>query len=111
MVMKKAEHQIVAEILVGIGCNFPTIRAWRQNTGAFKSESGSFVRFGVVGQGDISGIIGPHGRRLEIEVKVLGGKQSKHQKSFQEMIQKMGGLYILAYDFERDVFPRLKVAV
>jgi hypothetical protein len=84
------------------------------------------VRFGIPGQADLSGVIqvvvlrvfrpriklgdepcfgapdrypddGPViGLRLEIEVKSATGRQRPEQKAFQAMIQKYGGIYILA---------------
>lgn len=56
---------------------------------------GNVVRFGVPGQADLTGIL-PGGRRLEIEVKSPGGRQSVEQRQFQAMIERFGGLYVLA---------------
>lgn len=72
------------------------IRAARMNTGAARDQRGHFIRFGVPGQADILGIIAPHGRVLAIEVKSQRGQQSQQQRRFQAMIEKFGGLYILA---------------
>jgi hypothetical protein len=44
---------------------------------------------------DISGIL-HDGRRLEIECKSATGRQSPEQASFQAMIERFGGVYILA---------------
>ena len=70
---------------------------WRQNSGAMVSEyhgKKRFMRFGKTGCADITGIL-KDGRRVEIEVKGPGGKQSPAQKEFQIMIEKNHGLYIL----------------
>lgn len=70
--------------------------AWAQNTGAFKTASGGFVKFGKVGGGDIMGILPPHGRHFEAEAKTGSGKQSKNQKLHQEfVVERNGGIYIL----------------
>lgn len=53
------------------------------------------MRFGVPGQGDISGLLA-NGRRVEIEVKSARGTQSQQQRAFEAMISRFGGLYILA---------------
>ena len=37
-----------------------------------------------------------NGQRLEVEVKSATGRQSKAQRAFQKMIEKFGGLYVLA---------------
>jgi len=79
-------------------------RYWRQNTGGaffnYKTKSGEekkqFVKYGVVGGGDISGLRPPFGQRVEIEVKVPGKKQRPSQKLFEQMIKDGGGLYIKA---------------
>lgn len=74
---------------------------WRQNTGGvtynYKGKN-RFIRFGVVGAADITGI--RDGRRIEIEVKREGEVQNDNQKHFQAVIEKEGGLYILAYSLE-----------
>lgn len=99
------ENWIVHEILKAWGAR-PELRLWRQNTGvgwfsagkpARKSDPGAYpVRFGVPGQGDISGLFMPSGRRLEIECKTAAGRQSEDQRAFEAMITKFGGLYVLA---------------
>lgn len=99
------EHQIQNAILRYLSqCD--RLRAWRQNTGVAKYRDRT-VRFGVPGQADISGLVFPSGRRLEIEVKTKTGRQSKPQIAYAEMTRAMGGLYILARCVE-DVYNALK---
>ena len=60
---------------------------------------------GVAGQADLTGIL-PDGRRLEIEVKSDGGRQTEDQRNFQWMIERFGGVYVLARsldDIEREL--------
>jgi hypothetical protein len=57
------------------------------------------VRFGVPGQADLTGIL-PGGLRLEIEVKSAGGRQTTEQQTYQRMIQRFGGMYVLARSAE-----------
>lgn len=64
------------------------------------------VRFGVPGQADLSGIL-DGGRRLEIECKRPGGRQTQEQQRYGEMIERFGGVYILATSVA-DVTARLK---
>lgn len=74
---------------------------WRQNTGAVRYDYNGktrFVKFGVKGAADITGI--RDGRRIEIEVKREGEVQNDNQKHFQAVIEREGGLYILAYSLE-----------
>lgn len=103
------EAFLVHAVLSAWGAH-PALRIWRQNTGvgwfkdgqpARNTDPGAYpVKFGVPGQGDISGVIGPDGRRLEIECKTERGSQSEEQRSFQMMVERFGGLYILARRLE-----------
>lgn len=68
---------------------------WRSNAGAVKTER-SFVRFGIPGQADISGVIKPWGTRLEIEVKRPKGRLSEHQKVFRDRMLEAGAVYFVA---------------
>lgn len=94
MTPKRSESWILYDILQAWGAH-PRLRIWRANTGVAQIEDRS-VRFGTPGQADISGLLLPHGQRLEIECKTSTGKQSPAQKSFQAMIEAFGGLYVLA---------------
>jgi hypothetical protein len=104
-----AERDLVYLILSTWGAH-PALRIWRTNTGvgwfkngepARKSDRDAYpVKFGTPGQGDISGLVGPSGRRLEVECKTERGRQSDDQKSFQRMIENFGGLYVLARSLE-----------
>ena len=67
---------------------------WRQNAGAVKVGR-HYVRLGPKGAADISGIIRPDGRRLEIEVKRPGKKATPDQLKFGDQILKRGGIYIV----------------
>lgn len=99
-----AERDLLHLILSTWGAH-PRLRIWRANTGvgwfangqpARKTDPGAYpVKFGTPGQGDISGLVLPAGRRLEIECKAKT-KQSDDQRSFQRMIEGFGGLYVLA---------------
>ena len=101
-----SEKSVQNQILLEFGCK-PYLRIWRHNVGVAVAGD-RVVRFGKTGHADISGIIYPNGRRLEIEVKKpKGGRQKESQKKFQEMIEKFGGVYILARSVQ-DVYDALK---
>jgi hypothetical protein len=70
------------------------MRLWRNNTGVARIGR-RVVRFGVPGQADLTGIL-PDGRRLEIEVKSADGRQTEEQRNYQSMIERFGGVYVLA---------------
>jgi hypothetical protein len=85
------------------------IFAIRMNTGAVSaSHNGKkrFFRFGMPGMADIlafdaletklRGLVLP----TWIEVKGTNGQQSEQQKAFQQMVQRMGHVYILARSLE-----------
>lgn len=55
-----------------------------------------FVAFGLPGSADLTGIL-PDGKRLEIEVKRPLGLLTLAQKNFGDMIEKFGGVYIVAH--------------
>lgn len=74
---------------------------YRQNTGAFKREDGHFYRFGATGSPDIICVI--NGRYIGLEMKTPIGKQSEHQKAFQEKLSEAGGIYFLVRSFDEAV--------
>lgn len=88
-----AEKQIQNEILRAFGAR-SDMRLWRANAGVAKRGK-RVIRFGVVGQADLTGIL-PDGRRLEVEVKSDAGRQSRAQRDYQAMIERFGGVYVLA---------------
>lgn len=90
-----SEAEIQREILVAFGAR-SDLRIWRANTGKAFNPSGRLVTFGVPGQPDIMGLRLPHGQLIGIEVKSATGKQRADQASFQAMMERFGGLYILA---------------
>jgi hypothetical protein len=53
---------------------------------------------GTKGSADISATI--NGKSVKIEVKIGKDRQSEDQKRYQEMIEKAGGIYYIAKDFD-----------
>ncbi len=92
-----AEKRIQNEILRVFGTR-SDMRLWRANVGAARFGR-HVVRFGIPGQDDLTGIL-PGGIRLEIEVKGPNGRQSREQQAFQRMIERFGGVYVLAGSVE-----------
>lgn len=95
------EKQIQNQILRTFGTR-RDMRLWRANAGtASFGPPGSrrTVAFGLPGQADLTGIL-PGGTRLEIEVKGPHGRQSREQQFYQQMIERFGGVYVLARSVE-----------
>jgi len=107
----KPETILQNKIIRAVG-TLPTVRIWRSQPGGAWRQ-GRFVRFGVAGQADLTGIVPvtqallcPHcqgelstpplGVRLEVEVKTPSGVLSGDQKNFQAMIERLHGIYIIA---------------
>ena len=95
-----AERDIQADTILLLQQTWPRGVFYRRNVGAAMFK-GRFVRFGVKGQADISGVI--NGRLIEVEVKRPGEKQTRDQRHWQEAIEQSGGIYILAYAPEQAV--------
>jgi hypothetical protein len=93
------EARLQALILARLGL-LPDVHVWRMNTGVAHRPGGGAVRFGAVGQADITGLVGPHGRRLEIEIKSATGRQTPEQRAFGERITRLGGLYLVCRSLE-----------
>ena len=99
--MYQSEKEILKSILEYLG--IMKIFVWRNNSGALRTESGGFVRFGATGAPDIVGLL-PGGQFFGIEVKRHGGKQTDAQRSFEEAIKKQGGVYILVFSLDEVVY-------
>lgn len=90
---KPNEKQILNAILREFGTH-RGMRLWRQNTGVARFDRRT-VAFGIPGQADLTGIL-PGGIRLEIEAKGPNGRQTEDQRNFAHMIERFGGIYVLA---------------
>lgn len=106
----KAERDIQLEIMLAIGSR-PDVRIWRNNAGAARRPGGGpLVRFGLCpGAADLVGLTA-FGRFLAIEVKNYKGRQSLEQKTWQAIIEKFRGIYILARS-EEDAVAQLEAAL
>ena len=77
------------------------IRLWRNETGVAINPRGTgLLSYGCRGSSDILGILGPDGTFLGIEVKTGKNRQSKQQKSFQAIVARLGGHYLVARSVE-----------
>ena len=89
-------------LLIEIPKQYRNVRLFKRATGAAKSMDGKrIIAYGIVGGADIEGIISPHGRHLEVEVKYGTDTQSEDQKNFQAAVVAMGAVYIVARSVEQ----------
>lgn len=66
---------------------------YRNNCGVAEMRGGFKVRFGVGSPGG-SDLIGLYkGRALFVEIKTETGRQSPEQKTFQQCVERHGGIY------------------
>ena len=72
---------------------------WRNNIGTAERH-GYTIRFGVGGPGgaDLIGIY--RGKFLGVEIKTPTGKQTPEQRTFQELVTKLGGEYLILRSVE-----------
>lgn len=95
----KAKRDYHDKMVVEIICALSATRkciVWEQPTGmAFRD--GAPIRYGFKGSADVSGIT-LDGKRLEVECKTGKARQQQNQKDFQAMIERWGGIYIIAKD-------------
>ena len=113
------ETPILYEIWEALG-NRPDVRLFRNNRGKARRRNGRPVEFGLCdGAADLIGwvtvptLLTPPtsvawiiARFLAVEAKSKTGLQSKAQIDFQAMVERGGGIYILAYNAQ-DAVERL----
>lgn len=73
------------------------IEAWRQNSGRLITARGQMVTLGRKGAADITGILRPSGRRLEIECKRPGNQPTPEQWRFLREIEEAGGVALVVH--------------
>lgn len=88
----KAHQKLIDDILFKLGSN-PKIRLWPRFVGFDIVKK---IKYGIKGETDLQGIVAPFGRSLFIEVKTGGGVLSDEQEIFRAMVEKFGGIYVLA---------------
>lgn len=87
------ETEIMRATLVAVSA-LPGSLFYRNNTGVTQMRSGDWLRYGLVGSGDIMGCL--RGRAVAIEVKTLTGRASVAQRRFAAAWERAGGVYIIA---------------
>ena len=72
---------------------------WRNNSGAFKTERGGFVRFGAEGSPDIF-VLTEGGFLVQLEVKNAKGRQSPAQKEWEIRSKALGAEYYVVHSLD-----------
>ena len=98
----KTEANIQKEIMLALSQAGCTI--FRNNTGAYKTEHGAYVRYGVGGKGgsDLLGI-SYSGKFLCCEVKTAKGKPTNDQLNFISVVKSKNGIAFVARSAEEAV--------
>ena len=81
----KAEVELTHQIVKALNM-VPGVWCWRRNVG----RRGG-VQFGKKGQSDIEGVLRPHGRRLELEVKI-DARVTPEQEQWIEQMRLFGAV-------------------
>ena len=99
---KKLEHEVLTDCLSWLKkhhvfCN-------RHDAGTFQNERGQYGTYGIIGAGDIIGIINSHayyGVHFEIECKRgSGGRLDIGQQKRMSQVHNNGGLYFVVHGIE-----------
>jgi len=89
------ETEFSAHLLAALNAAGRPTRVERQQAGVVRLEHGGRMHLAPKGAADLSGIVRPHGWRLEVEVKIGARKQTIHQVRRAEFIATFGGVYVL----------------
>ena len=84
------------------GAAQPEAIFWRANRGTARRGKRR-IRFGVNGQADITGCV--RGQRWEIELKAKGGRLSKAQHAFADLMRAAGAFYFVARTLDAVLDP------
>jgi hypothetical protein len=105
-----SEAAIQQDIRLALG-QTPGLRVFRNNVGAIKDRNNRLVRYGLhTGSADLIGwqsvVITPamvgqrFARFVSIEVKTPSGRLSPEQETWQGVVQKAGGIAVVARSVE-----------
>jgi hypothetical protein len=92
--IKESQIQSVIENYLKLLENIGKLVYTKNNSGALKTERGSFMRFGKSGSPDFFIFLNDN-KTLHIEVKAEKGVQSPNQKDYQIKVEKLGHKYFI----------------
>lgn len=93
------ESQLQTAIRLELGKN-AALALWRNNVGMAWMRNGDPIKFGVGGPGaaDLIGLY--RGRFVAVEIKTATGRQSPEQRTFQALVERHHGIYVILRSVE-----------
>lgn len=96
----KLEKEVLKDCLKWLRKNGCVADRMNVGGGRLSPDSGKYYTYGIVGAGDIMGIL-PNGRHFEIECKAgSGGRWSAAQQKRKIKIERNKGIYLIAHGVE-----------
>jgi len=96
---KKLEHEVLADCLSWLKKRH--VFCSRHDAGTFQNERGQYGTYGIIGAGDIIGMLRRHphcGRHFEIETKRgSGGRLDAGQQKWMKQVHYNGGMYFVVH--------------
>jgi hypothetical protein len=87
---------------------YPTARIYRNNAGCFKTQAGSWVRYGIPNSGSPDFLsFTPDNNILRVdfyEIKTIKDRLSLKQKQFADLIKSMNGKYYIVKELKNGEF-------
>lgn len=99
MAKAKNPHTVLVNAVLKLASLRKDVFLWSNNTGSGLLDGKRWVKFGLVGSGDLIGLT-KDGRFLSLECKTGDARQSFDQKMFQKRIEELGGRYFVIRSVE-----------
>ena len=93
--MKETLIQSAIETYLGFQENLGKLVFIKNNSGAYKTAHGSFVRFGKAGSPDFFVFLPGEIKVIHLEVKNEKGQLNANQKEYKNRIEKIGHQYVV----------------
>jgi hypothetical protein len=100
----KSEKIVLMECLAWLNINH--VKCNRHDAGTFQNKFGQYGTYGILGSGDIHGMLRHHdGKHFEIECKKgKGGRLSKAQQKRRRDVEYNNGLYFVVHGVEELIY-------
>lgn len=94
----KNHQKLLKQSLSALQKALPNARLFERHVGLFKTMSGTPIKINQKGMADAYGII--NGQHFELEFKTGNAKQTKEQKNWQKLCEKIGVKYYIIRKIE-----------